>query len=55
MIGNRDVGINDNVVNKSVDKNRVGAHVNAASETVIPRRSTCVRKTVLKYGFVPYE
>ena len=47
--------INDKVVNESIDENSVGAQVDTASENVVPRRSTRVRKPVLRCGVVPYE
>ena len=54
-VSDRDASINDKVVNKSIVENPVGAHVDTASENVIPRRLTRVCKPVLRYGVVPYE
>ena len=53
-VSDRGASINDKVVNGSIDENSVDAQVESASENV-PRRSTRVRKPVLRYGVVPYE
>ena len=54
-VGDCGASINDKVVNESIDENSVRAQVDTASENVVPRRSTRVRKPVLRYGVVSYE
>ena len=50
-VSDRGASINDKVVNE----NSVEAQVESAPENVVPRRSTRVRKPVLRYGVVPFE
>ena len=53
-VSDRGASINHKVVNESIDENSVDAQVESASENVVSRRFTRVRKPVLRYGVVPY-